>query len=124
MRVRSSGSYRSSTRRPVSAGSTAYAFPSSGTVAVRVTRRVTDHRKASRSRSGLACRGGPAASNRPIGVCPVSACTRRLATCPAHAANKSLSSSSDSMPRWAASARNASRIYRFSLSCFPRPSGE
>ena len=52
IRDRSSGSYRSSTRRPVSAGSTAYAFPSSGTVAVRVTRRVTDQRNASRSRSG------------------------------------------------------------------------
>ena len=38
-----------------------------------------------------ACRGGPPASNRPIGVWPVSACTRRLATCPAHAANRSLS---------------------------------
>ena len=64
---------------------------------MRVTRRVTDQRNASRqpARIGLP---GQAASNRPIGVCPVSACTRRLATCPAHAANRSLSASSDSMP--------------------------
>ena len=59
-----------------------------------------------------------------MGACPVSACTRRLATCPAHAANQSLSWSSDSIPWWVASARNASRIYRFALSCFPRPCGE
>jgi len=79
-------------------------------VAVRVTRRVTDQWNASRIRSGLAWRCGPPAANRSIGACPVSACTRRLATGPAHAANRSLRSSSDSMPRWAASARNASRI--------------
>jgi hypothetical protein len=48
---------------------------------VRVTRRVTDQRNASRSRPGLACRGGPPASNRPIGACPVSAWVRRPASC-------------------------------------------
>ena len=41
---------------------------------------------------------GPPAWNRSMGACPVSACTRRLATCSAHAANQSLSWSSDSMP--------------------------
>src|SRR5207247_2073858 len=40
------------------------------------------------------------------------------------AANQSLSWSGDSIPWWVASARNASRIYRFALSCFPRPCGE
>ena len=45
-----------------------------------------------------------------MGGCPVSACTRRLATCSAHAANQSLSWSSDSMPWCIASARNAADI--------------
>ena len=99
-------------------------MPSSGTVATRVTRRVTDQRNASRISAGSACRCGPPAWNRSMGGCPVSACTRRLATCSAHAANQSLSWSSDSIPWCVASARNASRIYRLALSCFPRPCGE
>ena len=105
-----SGSNRNSMRRPVRAGSTEYEFPSSGTVATRVTRRVTDQRNASASTASGACRCGPPAVNRSIGACPVSACTRRFATCPAHAANRSFSCSRDSMPWWHASARNASRI--------------
>jgi hypothetical protein len=50
-------------------------------VAVRVTRRVVDHRNASARRAGSVARVGPPAAHRSAGDWPVSAWVRRLATC-------------------------------------------
>src|SRR5712692_364194 len=109
-RVRSSGSKRSSTRRPISASSTAYRLPVSETEAVLVTRRMTDQRKASRSSDGSTAWRGPWRGKRWIGVRPVSACTRVLHICSAQAMKRSWSCWKLAMPWASASSRNRSRI--------------
>lgn len=92
-------------------------------MAVLVTVRKSDQRKASTTSAWSAARGGSPAQKRAIGVCPVSLCTRQLSTDSAQARKRSLSSSRSAMPAASASSRKRSRMTRFSRSCLPRPCG-
>src|SRR6266567_970824 len=71
----SNGSKTHSIFRPVRNGSTEYTLPSTETVAVLRTCRITLHENASFSSAGSASRGWPAAS-RACGASPVSECGR------------------------------------------------
>jgi hypothetical protein len=82
----------------------------SDTVAVLVTRRVTDQRKASDSSDGEGMTGVKPSKNLFIGACLVSAWARPLATCSAQAMNRSFSSAKLPMPRASASAINEERM--------------
>ena len=72
--VMSNGSKTHSTFRPARNGSTEYTLPSTATVAVLRTCRITLQQNASFSSAGSGSAGAPAAARRACGACPVSVC--------------------------------------------------
>ena len=74
--VMSNGSNTHSTFRPERNGSTEYTFPSTETVAVLRTCRITLQENASFSSAGSGSAGSPPAASRAAGAWPVSECGR------------------------------------------------